>query len=107
VSDLLAAEGLRALFFTGQERTRRRTQNLVIFTMIHKPSCCFSATRAAWELNLQKAANACINLELPWNPAVLGAADRAHSPPGPEAPHRRVQPGQPGVYRGAHRRNRG
>jgi len=39
--------------------------------MIHKPSCCFSATRAAWDSNLQKAANACINLELPWNPAVL------------------------------------
>jgi SNF2 family DNA or RNA helicase len=71
VSDLLAAEGLRALFFTGQERTRRRTQNLVDFHDDPQAVVLFLSDAGGVGLNLQKAANACINLELPWNPAVL------------------------------------
>ena len=71
VSDLLAGEGLRALFFTGQEGQRRRTQNLVDFHDDPKAAILFLTDAGGVGLNLQKAANACINLELPWNPAVL------------------------------------
>lgn len=71
VSDLLAAENLRALFFTGQEGIRRRTQNLVDFHDDPRAAVLFLSDAGGVGLNLQKAANACINLELPWNPAVL------------------------------------
>jgi len=71
VSDLLAREGLRAMFFTGQEGLRRRTQNLVDFHDDPKAAILFLSDAGGVGLNLQKAANACINLELPWNPAVL------------------------------------
>jgi superfamily II DNA or RNA helicase len=72
VSDLLsAAGGLRALFFTGQEGARRRTQNLVDFHDDPQAAVLFLTDAGGVGLNLQKAANACINLELPWNPAVL------------------------------------
>ncbi len=71
VSDLLAPEGLRTMFFTGQEGLRRRTQNLVDFHDDPKAAILFLSDAGGVGLNLQKAANACINLELPWNPAVL------------------------------------
>jgi len=71
VSDLLGGEGLRALFFTGQEGQRRRTQNLVDFHDDPKAAILFLTDAGGVGLNLQRAANACINLELPWNPAVL------------------------------------
>jgi len=71
VSDLLAPDGLRAMFFTGQEGLRRRTQNLVDFHDDPKAAILFLSDAGGVGLNLQKAANACINLELPWNPAVL------------------------------------
>ncbi len=71
VSDLLAAENLRALFFTGQEGIRRRTQNLVDFHDDPQAAVLFLSDAGGVGLNLQRAANACINLELPWNPAVL------------------------------------
>jgi superfamily II DNA or RNA helicase len=71
VSDLLAAEGRRALFFTGQEGSRRRTHNLVDFHDDPRAAILFLTDAGGVGLNLQKAANACINLELPWNPAVL------------------------------------
>ncbi|HEX3696586.1 MAG TPA: DEAD/DEAH box helicase [Polyangia bacterium] len=72
VSDLLlSAGGLRALFFTGQEGARRRTQNLVDFHDDPQTAILFLTDAGGVGLNLQKAANACVNLELPWNPAVL------------------------------------
>jgi superfamily II DNA/RNA helicase len=71
VSDLLAADGRRALFFTGQEGSRRRTQNLVDFHDDPRAAILFLTDAGGVGLNLQKAANACINLELPWNPAIL------------------------------------
>jgi superfamily II DNA or RNA helicase len=71
VSDVLAAEGLRTLFFTGQEGIRRRTQNLVDFHDDPQAAVLFLSDAGGVGLNLQRAANACINLELPWNPAVL------------------------------------
>jgi SNF2 family DNA or RNA helicase len=71
VSDLLAAAGKRALFFTGQESARRRTHNLVDFHDDPAAAVLFLTDAGGVGLNLQKAASACVNLELPWNPAVL------------------------------------
>ena len=67
----LAREGVRPAFFTGQEGQRRRTQNLVDFH--DDPGCrvLFATDAGGVGLNLQRAASACINIELPWNPAVL------------------------------------
>jgi superfamily II DNA or RNA helicase len=68
---LLDRAGARAVFFTGEENAKRRTQNIVDFH--DDPGCrvLFASDAGGVGLNLQKAANACINLELPWNPAVL------------------------------------
>jgi superfamily II DNA or RNA helicase len=71
VSDVLAEGGFRAAFFTGQENLRRRSQNLVEFHDDPAAAVLFLSDAGGVGLNLQRAANACINLELPWNPAVL------------------------------------
>ncbi len=58
-------------FFTGAEGQKRRTQNIVDF---HDDPACrvlFATDAGGVGLNLQRAASACINIELPWNPAVL------------------------------------
>jgi hypothetical protein len=67
----LARAGVRAAFFTGEEGQKRRTQNIVDF---HDDPACrvlFASDAGGVGLNLQRAASACINIELPWNPAVL------------------------------------
>ena len=69
--DQLAHEHVRAAFFTGEEGQKRRTQNIVDF---HDDPACrvlFATDAGGVGLNLQRAASACINIELPWNPAVL------------------------------------
>jgi SNF2-related domain/Helicase conserved C-terminal domain len=69
--DQLARERVRAAFFTGEEGHKRRTQNIVEF---HDDRACrvlFATDAGGVGLNLQRAASACINIELPWNPAVL------------------------------------
>ena len=71
VRDVLAEAGLRAAFFTGQEGARRRTQNIVEFHDDPAASVLFSTDAGGVGLNLQRAASCCINLDLPWNPAVL------------------------------------
>jgi len=71
VSDLLAGDGLRAGFFTGAEGQKRRTQNIVEFHDDPAYRLLFASDAGGVGLNLQHAANAVINLELPWNPAVL------------------------------------
>jgi superfamily II DNA or RNA helicase len=71
VSDLLAEHGLRAGFFTGGEGQRRRTQNIVEFHDDPHFRLLFASDAGGVGLNLQRAANCVINLELPWNPAVL------------------------------------
>jgi superfamily II DNA/RNA helicase len=71
VHDLLEDAGLRALFFTGEESQRARTQNVVEFHEDASVRVMFLSDAGAVGLNLQHAASACINLELPWNPAVL------------------------------------
>jgi superfamily II DNA or RNA helicase len=71
VSDILAERALRAGFFTGAEKQRRRTQNIVEFHDDPAFSILFASDAGGVGLNLQRAANCVINLELPWNPAVL------------------------------------
>ncbi len=71
VSDILAERGLRAGFFTGAEKQRRRTQNIVEFHDDPAFSILFTSDAGGVGLNLQRAANCVVNLELPWNPAVL------------------------------------
>jgi hypothetical protein len=71
VQDLLAQDGLRAVFFTGEESQRARAQNIVDFHDDASVRVMFLTDAGGVGLNLQRAANACINLELPWNPAVL------------------------------------
>ena len=69
--EVLARGNVRAAFFTGDEGQKRRTQNIVEF---HDDPACrvlFATDAGGVGLNLQRAASACINIELPWNPAVL------------------------------------
>ncbi|HEU4578086.1 MAG TPA: SNF2-related protein [Polyangiaceae bacterium] len=71
VRDLLEDAGLSSVFFTGEESQRARSANVAAFH--EQPGVCvmFLSDAGGVGLNLQHAANACINLELPWNPAVL------------------------------------
>ncbi len=71
VEGTLASAGARAAFFSGQESQRRRTRNLVDFHDDPDLRVLFATDAGGVGLNLQRAANCCINLELPWNPAVL------------------------------------
>ena len=71
VSDLLGDNGLHAGFFTGAEGQRRRTQNVVEFHDDPNFRILFTSDAGGVGLNLQRAANCVINVELPWNPAVL------------------------------------
>ncbi len=71
VAGLLEAQGLRAVFFTGEESQRQRTQNVADFHDDASVRVMFLSDAGGVGLNLQHAASACINLELPWNPAVL------------------------------------
>ncbi len=71
IEPMLKAAGVRAAMFTGAESQKRRTHNIVDFH--DDPSCrvllCTDAGGVG--LNLQRAANCCVNFEMPWNPAVL------------------------------------
>ncbi len=71
LGDLLQDHGLRAVFFTGEESTKRRTQSIVDFHDEPDVRLMFLTDAGGVGLNLQRAASACINLEMPWNPAVL------------------------------------
>jgi len=71
VGDLLASAGVRALFFTGRESSRQRTRNLVDFHDDPAARILFASDAGGVGLNLQRAASACMLLDLPWNPAVL------------------------------------
>jgi len=70
-ADVLAAAGVRVAFFTGEESQRRRTENLVAFHDDPNTRVLFATDAGGVGLNLQRAASCCINLEMPWNPAVL------------------------------------
>lgn len=71
VSDILQEAGKRAAFFTGGESQRARTRNVVEFHDDPSAAVLFCSDAGGVGLNLQRAASACIHLELPWNPAVM------------------------------------
>jgi hypothetical protein len=71
VRDLLSAAGMRALFFTGAETPKAREQAIRDFNEDPRATLLFLSDAGGVGLNLQHAASCCINLELPWNPAVL------------------------------------
>jgi len=71
MADLLKEAGLRAVFFTGEESQRRRTHNIIDFHDDPNTRVLLASDAGGVGLNLQKAASACITLEVPWNPAVL------------------------------------
>jgi len=71
VHDVLHEAGLRAVFFTGAESQPLRTGGVVELHDDPDTRVMFLTDAGGVGLNLQRAASACINLELPWNPAVL------------------------------------
>ena len=71
VEPILREAGLRAAFFTGEESLKRRTQNLVDLHDDPRTCVLFATDAGGVGVNLQRAASACVNLDLPWNPAVL------------------------------------
>ncbi len=71
VQDLLRREGLRAVFFTGRENLLRRQQNVIEFHDDPTVRVFLASDAGGVGLNLQRAASVVVNLDLPWNPAVL------------------------------------
>jgi hypothetical protein len=71
VRDILGDAGASAVFFTGAESQAQRTRSIVDFHDEPGTRVMFLSDAGGVGLNLQRAASACINLELPWNPAVL------------------------------------
>jgi len=71
VRDILGDAGVRSVFFTGAERPSQRTKSIVDFHDDPRVRVMFLSDAGGVGLNLQRAASACVNLELPWNPAVL------------------------------------
>lgn len=71
VEDLMKKNKVESVFFTGDESTKKRMENIVRFHDEPNVRFFFSTDAGGVGLNLQKAASVCINLEMPWNPAVL------------------------------------
>jgi hypothetical protein len=69
--DILGSDGRRAVFFTGAESQQQRTRSVIDLHDDPDVSVMFLTDAGGVGLNLQRAASACINLESPWNPAVL------------------------------------
>jgi superfamily II DNA or RNA helicase len=69
--DVLEDFGARAAFFTGHESQQQRTRNVVDLHDDPRARVLFLTDCGGVGLNLQRAASCCVNLELPWNPAVL------------------------------------
>jgi superfamily II DNA or RNA helicase len=71
IRDQLAERSQHALFFTGAESAAQRDRAVTEFHDDPCASVLFLSDAGGVGLNLQHAASCCINLELPWNPAVL------------------------------------
>ena len=71
LGDFLRLHSIRGAFFTGQESNRRREASIEAFHEDPDTRILFASDAGSVGLNLQKAANACIHLDIPWNPAVL------------------------------------
>jgi hypothetical protein len=70
-SSSAASAAVRAVFFTGAESPKLREQAVVELHEDPSTTVMFLSDAGGVGLNLQRAASCCINLELPWNPAVL------------------------------------
>jgi len=71
LQDVLSGVDARAVFFTGAESQKLRTRNVVEFHDEDDVKVLLLTDAGGVGLNLQRAASCCINLDLPWNPAVL------------------------------------
>ena len=69
--DILESAGLRAVFFTGAEKPATRAKNVAAFHDDRAVAVMFLTDAGSAGLELDRAASACVHLELPWNPAVL------------------------------------
>lgn len=81
--DILGDAGVRPVFFTGAESQKQRTRSIVEFHDDPNVRVMLLSDAGGVGLNLQRAASACINLELPWN------RDERHTP---SADHRERPP---------------
>jgi superfamily II DNA/RNA helicase len=71
IADVLRDAGMRAVYFTGAESQKQRTRSVVELHDDRDTTVMLLSDAGGVGLNLQRAASCCINLELPWNPAVL------------------------------------
>jgi SNF2 family DNA or RNA helicase len=71
VRDLLEERDLRAEVFYGGLNSRARDEMLEAFRLDPEFHVLFSTDAGGLGLNLQEAASIVVNLEVPWNPAVL------------------------------------
>ena len=71
IRDLLSRAGMRAVFFTGAESAALRERAIIEFHDDPTVTVMFLSDAGGVGLNLQRAASCCVNLEMPWNPAVL------------------------------------
>ena len=69
IQDIL--EDTEAVFFTGKQSQKQRVENITRFHDEPETRLFFATDAGGVGLNLQKAANICINLDLPWNPAIM------------------------------------
>ena len=70
IQDQLGDE-TEAVFFTGRQSKKQRVENICRFHDDPDVRIFFATDAGGVGINLQKAANICINLDLPWNPAVM------------------------------------
>jgi len=71
LGDFLRQEGIQGVFFTGRESNKQRQKSIDAFLEDPDTRIFFASDAGSVGLNLQKSANACIHLDIPWNPAVL------------------------------------
>ncbi len=69
--DIIDAAGLAGTWFTGAESIDKRTRNIAAFERNPEVAVLWATDAGGVGLNLQYAASCVVNLDLPWNPAVL------------------------------------
>lgn len=71
VRDLLAVAGARSVLFSGSLPLKKRAAEVRRFLEDPATRVFFSTDAGGVGLNLQEGANCVVNLDVPWNPAVL------------------------------------
>ncbi|MFH0800488.1 MAG: DEAD/DEAH box helicase [Pseudomonadota bacterium] len=71
IRDLLMKDGMESVIFSGSIQTAARGKVIDRFINDPKLRIFFSTDAGGLGLNLQESASCVINLEMPWNPAVL------------------------------------